>query len=108
MTCNKDAIANILSKKWVSMQHRVSMDMGTNGSIWVHRSETNGMPDIEFKMHVSGLDPTSAMSKTGSNTKTKKLIFVETVEDRKKMYSKEVKLAEGARDSLHNAGFPSE
>ena len=45
---NKDAIANILSKKWVSMQYRVSMDTGTNGSIWVHRSETNGMPDIEF------------------------------------------------------------
>jgi Zinc knuckle len=109
---NKNAIANILSKKWVSMQYRVSMDTGTDGSIWVHRSETSGLPDIEFKMHVSGLhywDPTKSMAKTGPDNKTKKLTFVETVEDRKKMYSKrQVKLAEVARAGLHNAGFPSE
>jgi hypothetical protein len=88
---NKNAIANILSKKWVSMQYRVSMDTGSDGSIWVHRFEKNGMPDIEFKMHVSGLhywDPTGDKAKKGSHDTTKKLIFVETVEDRKKLYSK--------------------
>jgi hypothetical protein len=94
------------------MQYRVSMDTGTNGSIWVHRSETNRMPDVEFKMHVSGLhywDPTSGTTKIGSNIKTKKLTFVETVEDRKKLYSKrQVRQAEVARAGLHNAGFPSE
>jgi hypothetical protein len=66
---NKNAIANILSKKWVSMQYRVSMDTGSDGSTWVHRFEKNGMPDIEFKMHVSGLhywDPTGDKAKKGS------------------------------------------
>jgi hypothetical protein len=85
------------------------MDTGANGSIWVHRSERNGMPDIEFKMHGSGLhywDPTSDMAKASVNTKTRKLAFDETVEDRKKLYSKrQVKLAEVARAGLHNAGF---
>jgi hypothetical protein len=94
---SKDAIANILSKKWVSMQYRVSMDTGTNGSIWVHRSEKNGMPDIEVKMHMSGLhywDPTSGTTKTGSNTK-KKLTFVETVENRKKFLFQKTSKAGG-------------
>jgi hypothetical protein len=71
----------------------------------------NGLPDIEFKMHESGLhywDPTNDTTKTGPNTKTK-LTFVETVEDRKKLYSKrQVKLVEVARASLHNAGFSPE
>jgi hypothetical protein len=109
---NKHAIANNLSKKWVAMQYRVSMDTGTNGSIWVHRSEKNGLPDIEFKMHESGLhywDPTSDVAKSGSNTKTKKLTFVEIVEDKKKLFSKrQVKMAQVARAGLQNAGFPSE
>jgi hypothetical protein len=48
---NRHAIANILSKKWVAIQYRVSMDTGTNGSIWVHRSEKKRLPDIEFDMH---------------------------------------------------------
>jgi hypothetical protein len=70
------------------------------------------MPDIEFKMHVSGLhywDPTGDKTKKGSHDTTKKLTFVETVEDRKKLYSKrQVKLADQARAGLHNAGSPSE
>jgi hypothetical protein len=96
----------------VSMQYRVSMGTGADGSIWVHRSEKNGLPDIEFKIHESCLhywDPSSDIAKTGTNTKTKKIRFVETVEDRKKLYSKrQLKMAEIARAGLHNAGFPSE
>jgi hypothetical protein len=99
-------------QKWLAMQYRVSLDTGANGSIWFHRSERNGIPDIEFKMHVSGLqywDPTSDVTKASVNTKARKLTFVETVEDRKMLYSKrQVKLAEVARAGLHNAGFPSE
>jgi hypothetical protein len=49
-------------------------------------------------MHESGLhywDPSSDIAKTGTNIKTKKLTFVETVEERKKLYSKrQVKMAE--------------
>jgi hypothetical protein len=94
------------------MQDRLSMDNGTDGSIWVHRSEKNRLPDIEFKMHESGLhywDPTNDTTKASVNTKTRKLTFVETVEDRKELYSKrQVKLAEIARAGLHNAAFPSD
>jgi hypothetical protein len=55
------------------------------------------------------LDPTSDVAKSGSNTKTKKLTFVETVEDKQKLYSKrQVRMAEVARAGLQNAGFPSE
>jgi hypothetical protein len=84
----KHAIANILSKKWVSIQYRVSMDTGKDGAIWVRRSEKSGLPDIEFKMHESGLrywDPT----KSGSSMETKNLAFVETVEDKRKYALKE-------------------
>jgi hypothetical protein len=64
----------------------------------------NGLPDIEFKMHESGLhfwDPTSDVAKSGSNPRTKKLTFVETVEDKMKLYSKrQVKMAEVRLPSL--------
>jgi hypothetical protein len=69
--------------------------------------EKNGLPDIEFKMHER--DPTSDVAKSGSNSRTKKFTFVETVEDKKKLHSKrQVKMAEVARAGLQIAGFPSE
>lgn len=69
------------------------------------------MPDIEFKMHMSGLllEPNQWDDYNRFKHQNKKLTFVETVEDRKKWYSKrQVKQAEVARAGLHNAGFPSE
>ena len=49
------AIANIYALCNVIEQYRVSYDSAKSTLIWVHRKERNGMPDVEFKKHPSGL-----------------------------------------------------
>ena len=60
-------IANIYTLCNVIEQYRVSYDSAKSTLVWVHRKERNGMPDVEFKKHPSGLhcwDPRE--SKTGN------------------------------------------
>ena len=48
-------------------QYRVSYDSAKSTSICVHRKERNGMSDVEFKKHLSGLHYwDSTESKTGN------------------------------------------
>jgi hypothetical protein len=95
-------LPNLMISLFVSKCHRPNL----------YTRIKNGMPDIESKMHASGLhylDPTRDTARTASNIKPRKLSFIETVEDRKKFYSKrQIKLDEIALAGLHKAGFPSD
>ena len=101
------AIANIYALCNVIKQYRVSYDSAKSTSIWFHRKERNGMPDVEFKKHPSGLHywyPRE--SKTGNVFSSLEMeedipdgnIFVNTVHENMTRYSKrEVKKATEAR-----------
>ena len=52
---DEKAIVNIYALCNVIEQYRVSYNSAKSTSIWVHRKERNGMPDVEFKKHPSGL-----------------------------------------------------
>jgi hypothetical protein len=64
---DEHAIANVLSKKWLSRQYRCTMNTRISDDILVPRKEVNELPDIVFVMHPSGLrywDPTLSKRQT--------------------------------------------
>jgi hypothetical protein len=68
----------------------------------------NDSPDPALSLEEI-LDSSNDLFTSLALRKTKKLPFVETVEDNKELYSRrQVKMAEVFRAGLHNAGFPSE
>ena len=87
----------------VTKQCRVSYDSGSESAFIVHRSEKNGSPDLKFVEHQCGLHiwqpATRKAIQLAQKTKDKEpepeTIFVETVEENKKSFTK--KEIEGAR-----------
>ena len=96
---SRKAITNILSLKDVITCYRVTYD-SYDGAFIVWR-EDNGLPNMIFRMHSSGLhfyDP-----------KREEFTFVVTVEDNMKSFSKrQIAAAEKARTLMAGLAFPSD
>ena len=110
---DKNAIANIIALKNLKTQHRVTYDSASSGNFIVHR-EAEGLPNIEFKMHSSGLHYYNPREHGGENIflnleseKDHQSLFIEeqfescfisTVAENMKRYSKrEIAGAEKAK-----------
>ena len=95
---SKRAITNILSLKEVIRKYQVSYD--SDDLAFVVWREDNGLPNMRFKMHDSGLhfyDP-----------RNKNFSFVMTVESNKLPFSKrQISGAEKARNLYASLGYPS-
>ena len=95
---SKNAITNIISLKHLIQQYWVTYD--SNDETFVVHRDKDGLTNMEFQMHESGLhyyDP-----------KNKQLTFVNTVSNNKESYSKkQVKEAETARALYAKLGYPS-
>jgi hypothetical protein len=94
---DENALTNIVALSNVIKQYRVTYD-SVDQQFVVHRQH-EGKPDMEFKMHYSGLhyyDPKD------------NLVFIQTVSDNKKNYTKrQVSGAERARALYATLGYPS-
>ena len=85
-------ITNLLSFKELVKKHRITYDSDVCTSFTVHRSEY-GLVDLHFRMHESGLHIMVKPDKMSG------LVFIQTVEDNKKMYTtREVAGANRARE----------
>jgi len=95
---DKKAITNILSLKNVIKQYRVTYD--SNDEMFVVHRESDGKPNMEFRMHESGLhyyDPRS-----------NDFAFVSTVSGNKEGFTKrQIKGAEAARALYSTLSYPS-
>ena len=98
---DKKAITNIISLSNLRAQYRITYDSDASSSFTVHREAVN-LPNMEFKMHPSGLhyyDPAEF-----SEAK----IFVNTVSGKMEGYSKrQIKGAEQASALYAKLGYPS-
>jgi hypothetical protein len=95
---NKDAITNIFSLKNLTEQYRVTYDSDDKKFV-VHR-EKDGKPNMEFRMHPSGLhffDPEEMH-----------YVFVNTVTGNKEGFTKrQIQGAENARSLYATLSYPS-
>jgi hypothetical protein len=95
---NKKAIIIILSLSNVIKQYRVTYD--SNDKMFVVHREPEGKPDMEFRMHKSGLhyfDPRDS-----------EFIFVKTVSENKAGFMKrQIKEVEVARSLYSKLNYPS-
>jgi hypothetical protein len=95
---SKYAITNIIALSNLIKQYRVTYD--SNDQTFVVHRETSNLPDMEFKMHSSGLH----YYEPEKNDFT----FVNTVDDNKKAFTKrQLKGAELARTLYATLGYPS-
>jgi len=97
---DKRCITNLLSFKELVKKYRITYDSDVCTSFTVHRSEY-GLVHLHFKMHLSGLH---IMKKPDG---TSGLVFIQTMEDNKKMYTPwEVAGANRARELYKHLTYP--
>jgi hypothetical protein len=96
---NKNAITNILSLSNVIKQYRVTYN--SNDQMFVVHREPEGKPDMEFRMHKSGLhyfDPRDSEF----------FLLVNTVSENKAGFTKrQIKEAEMAQSLYSKLNYPS-
>jgi hypothetical protein len=96
---SKKAITNILALSNLTKQYRVTYD--SQDQMFVVHREAHNKPNMEFKMHSSGLHYYEPKDSDG-------YIFVNTVSGNKKGYSqRQIKGAEAARALYAKLGYPS-
>jgi hypothetical protein len=98
---NADALSNIVALSTLSQQYRITCDSAQGLCFIVHQQEANGMPNMVFHMHSSGLhyyDPSA----------TSNFTFLTTVEGNKDGFSQQqLQDAERARDLYSKLAYPS-
>ena len=96
-----NALSNIVALRTLKEQYRVTYDSAQGSCFIVHRQDANGMPNMVFHMHPSGLhyyDPGA----------TSNFTFLTTVEENKDGVSqRQIQGAERARDLYSKLAYPS-
>jgi hypothetical protein len=93
-------ITNLLSFKELVKKYRITYDSDVCTSFTVHRSEY-GLVDLHFRMHESGLHVMVKPDGTSGR------VFIQTVEDNKKMYTpRQVVGADKARVLYEHMTYP--
>jgi Reverse transcriptase (RNA-dependent DNA polymerase) len=96
-----NAISNIVALNTIRQQYRVTYDSAQGSCFIVHRQEANGMPNMVFHMHPSGLhyyDPNA----------TSNFTFLTTVKGiQAGLTQQQIQGAEKARDLYSKLAYPS-